>query len=90
MKDTIYIKDGKLDMKNEVKLVILAGRAEAELPLTDPETKVEINYLTARRTVFEFVEAKKKGEYTWKEVSFEGNSENNGVNLEGPSLGIRS
>ena len=83
MKDAIYIDNGKLDKANEGKLVILAGRLEAELPFTDPDTKVKIPYLTAIRTVYEFVEAKNKDEYTWKEVDIEGNRENNGVNLEG-------
>lgn len=54
LNSAIYISDGKLDRANEGKFVILAGRLNADLPFIDPETKVKIPYLTARRTVYSF------------------------------------
>ena len=49
LKEAIYISDGKLDKANEGKIVILAGRLEAQVPFTDPATKLTIPYFAAYR-----------------------------------------
>lgn len=63
--------------------MILAGRVEPELPLTDPATKLSIPYFAAYRKaeIFSHI-VDTDFEYTWYERAWDPLKEHKGVNLE--------
>lgn len=82
----VYVDDGKLNIANEGKLVILAGRLEADYPFLDPVTGVTLPYFAAYRKAEVFLHDKGTDyEYSWYLVDWDVNDENIGVNSKKPT-----
>lgn len=54
LSNAVFIDDGKILPENEGKLVVVSGKIEAELPLTDSLTGIKLPYFAADREVYKY------------------------------------